>query len=61
MIEPLPTYFISHGGGPSPWMPNLRAMFSTLELSLKEMVESWHPFHYLPDKGTLQNLGVCRC
>lgn len=41
MIEPLPTYFISHGGGPWPWMPNLRAMFSTLELSLKEMVESW--------------------
>lgn len=30
----LPTYFISHGGGPWPWMPELRAAFAQLEESL---------------------------
>ena len=37
----LPTYFISHGGGPWPWIPDMRQMFATLEASLKEMVASW--------------------
>ena len=30
----LPTYFISHGGGPWPWMPDWRAEFAPLEASL---------------------------
>lgn len=34
----LPTYFISHGGGPWPWLPQMRAMFVNLEASLKAMV-----------------------
>ena len=29
----MPTYFISHGGGPWPWMPDWRAMFKNLEAS----------------------------
>ncbi len=33
----LPTYFISHGGGPWPWLPNMRAMLATLESSLARM------------------------
>jgi aromatic ring-opening dioxygenase catalytic subunit (LigB family) len=34
----MPTYFISHGGGPWPWLPAMRAQFSLLERSLMEMV-----------------------
>ncbi|MBI1417744.1 MAG: dioxygenase [Limimaricola sp.] len=34
----MPTYFISHGGGPWPWMPDWRAMFSNLEESFRQMV-----------------------
>ena len=37
----LPTYFISHGGGPWPWIPDMRAAFINLENSLLEMVKSW--------------------
>jgi aromatic ring-opening dioxygenase catalytic subunit (LigB family) len=33
----LPTYFISHGGGPWPWLPNMRASLATLETSLARM------------------------
>lgn len=33
----LPTYFISHGGGPWPWLPDMRAMFAPLEASLAAM------------------------
>ena len=33
----LPTYFISHGGGPWPWLPNMRQMLATLESSLARM------------------------
>ncbi len=35
----LPTYFISHGGGPWPWLPNMRQMLATLETSLARMPE----------------------
>lgn len=38
MTQTLPTYFISHGGGPWPWVPQMRAMFATLETSLTDMV-----------------------
>ena len=38
MTGRLPTYFISHGGGPWPWIPQMRAMFANLEASLKAMV-----------------------
>ena len=38
MTKPLPTYFISHGGGPWPWLPQMRAMFVNLEASLNAMV-----------------------
>jgi hypothetical protein len=33
----LPTYFISHGGGPWPWLPNMRQMLASLEVSLAQM------------------------
>lgn len=35
----MPTYFISHGGGPWPWMPDWRAMFRNLEASFVQMVK----------------------
>ena len=35
----MPTYFISHGGGPWPWMPDWRAQFKNLEASLVRMVK----------------------
>jgi aromatic ring-opening dioxygenase catalytic subunit (LigB family) len=33
----LPTYFISHGGGPWPWIPNMRQQLATLETALARM------------------------
>jgi len=33
----LPTYFISHGGGPWPWMPEWKGMMSILAASLAKM------------------------
>lgn len=33
-----PTFFISHGGGPWPWIPAMRRQFVNLEASLKQMV-----------------------
>lgn len=33
----LPTYFISHGGGPWPWMPDMRHSMRVLEAALKDM------------------------
>jgi aromatic ring-opening dioxygenase catalytic subunit (LigB family) len=35
----MPTYFISHGGGPWPWMPDWRAQFANLEASFVQMVK----------------------
>jgi aromatic ring-opening dioxygenase catalytic subunit (LigB family) len=35
----MPTYFISHGGGPWPWLPDWRAMFANLEASFVQMVK----------------------
>lgn len=32
-----PTYFISHGGGPWPWLANMRQMLASLETSLAAM------------------------
>ncbi len=37
MSKPLPTYFISHGGGPWPWLPDIRVMMAGLEKSLTAM------------------------
>jgi len=37
MSKPLPTYFISHGGGPWPWLPDMRTMMALLETSLANM------------------------
>lgn len=34
----MPTYFISHGGGPWPWLAQMRAQFVNLEASLRAMV-----------------------
>lgn len=39
MTGRLPTYFISHGGGPWPWLPQMRAMLSNLETALARMPE----------------------
>lgn len=33
----MPTYFISHGGGPWPWIPQMRAGFAPLETALANM------------------------
>ena len=38
MAGKLPTYFISHGGGPWPWIPQMRSIFVNLERSLNDMV-----------------------
>ena len=37
MSKPLPTYFISHGGGPWPWLPEMRKGMHLLEASLANM------------------------
>ena len=37
MTTRLPTYFISHGGGPWPWMPESRAMYRNLAAALAAM------------------------
>jgi len=37
MSQPLPTYFISHGGGPWPWLPDMRKMLAPLETALARM------------------------
>lgn len=39
MVDRLPTYFISHGGGPWPWLSQLRAQLSNLETALAAMPE----------------------
>jgi aromatic ring-opening dioxygenase catalytic subunit (LigB family) len=36
-MRTLPTYFISHGGGPWPWMDEMRPMMRTLAASLADM------------------------
>lgn len=38
MTDRMPTYFISHGGGPWPWVPRMRETFANLETSLTRMV-----------------------
>ena len=37
-LSRLPTYFISHGGGPWPYMPEMREMMAPLAASLQAMV-----------------------
>ena len=37
MTQTMPTYFISHGGGPWPWLPAMRAALEPLERSLARM------------------------
>jgi aromatic ring-opening dioxygenase catalytic subunit (LigB family) len=37
IMTKLPTYFISHGGGPWPWLPSMRAGMVALEQSLAAM------------------------
>jgi len=37
MTTRMPTYFISHGGGPWPWVPDMRRMLASLEVSLARM------------------------
>lgn len=37
MTTKLPTYFISHGGGPWPWMEDMRPMMRVLERSLQDI------------------------
>lgn len=36
-----PTYFISHGGGPWPWMKKEMPFYQKLEHSLREMPQQW--------------------
>lgn len=37
MSQRMPTYFISHGGGPWPWLENMRQALKSLEVSLANM------------------------
>ncbi|MDT7514602.1 DODA-type extradiol aromatic ring-opening family dioxygenase [Rhodoferax mekongensis] len=37
MTTRLPTYFVSHGGGPWPWMPDMRDMLASLDTALADM------------------------
>lgn len=37
MTTRMPTYFISHGGGPWPWVQDMRTRFKALEASLARM------------------------
>ena len=37
MTERLPTYFVSHGGGPWPWIPEMAAAFKQLAASLADI------------------------
>lgn len=37
MPAPMPTYFISHGGGPWPWLDTMRAALEPLAISLARM------------------------
>jgi aromatic ring-opening dioxygenase catalytic subunit (LigB family) len=37
MQQKMPTYFISHGGGPWPWIEDMRKAFTKLETSLARM------------------------
>ena len=37
MTTRMPTYFISHGGGPWPWIPDMRKAFAALEASYERM------------------------
>lgn len=39
MAARMPTYFISHGGGPWPWIEDMRKGFSVLETSLAHIPE----------------------
>lgn len=41
MPQRMPTAFISHGGGPWPWVPQMRATFANLEQSLVAMVAAF--------------------
>ena len=33
----MPTYFISHGGGPWPWMPEAQTMYAPLRAALQDI------------------------
>ena len=37
MTKRFPTYFISHGGGPWPWLPEMREKLANLEASLADI------------------------
>lgn len=37
MTKPLPTFFLSHGGGPWPWMPERETVYQELEASLHKV------------------------
>lgn len=37
---PLPTHFISHGGGPWPWVPQMAAEFAPLAASYRDLADS---------------------
>lgn len=36
-MSPQPTYFLSHGGGPWPWMPEAASMYAALARSLADL------------------------
>ncbi len=43
MSDILPTYFISHGGGPWPWVPQMRQAHAELEASFQRMAAEIPP------------------
>lgn len=42
MTTSFPSYFVSHGGGPWPWAPELRAHFAPLEAALAAIPRQLH-------------------
>jgi len=54
----LPTYFISHGGGPWPWMKaQMGGAYDRLEASLRDMPRQLGP---VPPKAVLMISGTGR-
>ncbi len=40
-----PTYFISHGGGPWPWVDGMRSLFARTERELAALPARWPQRH----------------
>lgn len=48
MSKPLPVFFVSHGGGPWPWMADEHGIYADLRQSLQDMVQALEDEHARP-------------